>query len=274
MAVRRKLSRSRRYAPINAAVLIAFAALVPLELSAQDPIPASLLKRMASLASGYQTGGPAFLVGCFGPTEVLQIFETETEARAFMGSVTGPCALLPVTTQSPDTTRAMTATLGRVVAEAADGHRTGEPVWVAAGYEFDHPVLGVFPTYDEALAAISDSLETYGVFGPFETPPDIERGPMLLVAIGCHVPGSKRICPWLPIGPLQLDAVDRMELGIFTTAGDTTRYQFSPTDIDALFFTISAFDKFFAPYYTHVYGPEFTSAMREELMRYGRGDIR
>src|SRR5437016_343889 len=68
-----------------------------------------------------------------------------------------------------DTTTRISAGLLRRLAAAADGYRTGEPVWVVASTYEPYQVEGVYPTVAEANRR-SPSIRGGKVFGPYVTP--------------------------------------------------------------------------------------------------------
>src|SRR5438128_11513087 len=65
-----------------------------------------------------------------------------------------------------------TATLLKVLGEAVDGYRTGQPVYVVAAFRSPYPVYGVFSSRDSATSALPRAGRGYSVFGPYGGPPD------------------------------------------------------------------------------------------------------
>jgi hypothetical protein len=135
-----------------------------------------------------------------------------------------------------DTT--VSATMLRVLAEAADVHRTGQPIFLVADYRYPHHVIGRFSTQEEAKVMKADSGATFGVFGPFVTPAD----PVL-------APGDQVV---------NVRVTTKSARGLRTV-------DFNPTEVDALFLSMSAIDKFAVPYYAKVYGAEYARRMRQRL---------
>ncbi len=137
------------------------------------------------------------------------------------------------------------AALLRRLAEAADGFRDGEPKFVVAARTFPHKVAGVFDTEEQADSAVKalegDPLR-YGAFGPFRTEPDI-----------------------LVEGEDEVDSVI-----VVMKSGEVKRYD--GDKVDALFWSLPAFDKFVAPYLTSVAGPVYAAEQRE-LYRGGRSPL-
>jgi hypothetical protein len=144
------------------------------------------------------------------------------------------------------------ATLLRRLAEAADGYRDGEPRYVAADRIFrpdarGHKVAGVFLTREEAAAAAdkannAESGAEYRVFGPYRTMPDsLAEGPEDVVSVT-----------------------------VLMKNGRTKTY--SADTVDALFWSLPAFDKFVAPYLTSVAGPRYAWEQRE-FFRRGRSPL-
>lgn len=132
-------------------------------------------------------------------------------------------------------TNSVSATMLRVLAEAADVHRTGRPVFLVADYRFPHYVIGHFPTRAKAERVKADSGTTFGVFGPYVTQPDRMR-----------------------------DKTSRIVSVTIETGGRRVTRPLDP-NIDALFLSMSAVDKFMVPYYQRIYGPTFAQRLRNSI---------
>lgn len=152
---------------------------------------------------------------------------------------TGTLPAAPIlSTEVAGDTSAKSASLLRRLAEAADGYRDGKPHWVAIhrrGSEGHHEVLGVFDTYAEASFASRRAGPEYATFGPFVTrddPPDQSSSE---------------------------EDVDSVI--VFQKNGIQKR--FSADTVDALFWSLAAFDKFIAPYLTSVDGVRYAAEQRE-----------
>src|SRR3989442_3629511 len=132
-----------------------------------------------------------------------------------------------------------TATLLKVLGEAVDGYRTGQPVYVVAAFRSPYPVYGVFSTRDSATSALPRAGRGYSVFGPYVAPPD---GPG-------EVRYALRACPhyWptvykrptrsFTVGASQVDSVRGP---VFV---HSRRPQFTPhpnAELEALVFTLGA----------------------------------
>jgi hypothetical protein len=146
---------------------------------------------------------------------------------------------------SPEDTTRLSASLLRRLAEAADGYRDGADRYVVATREFPHKVAGAFRTRAEAdgIAAARSSVSLhYGVFGPYLTMPDS-----------------------LAEGPEDVDSVT-------VTMKNGKQKTYSADSVDALFWSLAAFDKFIAPYLTSVAGPLYAAEQRE-LYRRGRSPL-
>lgn len=134
------------------------------------------------------------------------------------------------------------APLLRRLAEAVDGYRDGMDRFVVASLESPHQVAGVVPTPEEAEAlATAKSTETlhFEVFGPYRTIPDD----------AVEIPGY----------------VD----SVVAYLHDGGRRTYNGRTVDALFWSLPAFDKFIAPYLTSVNGVAEAARQRE---LYRRGD--
>jgi len=132
---------------------------------------------------------------------------------------------------------AVSATMLRVLAEAADQFRTGRPIFLVADHRFPYNVSGPFASFEEANRVRADSGSTFGVFGPYVTPAD-------------------------PVDSVQ---VVKVRVTVRTPRGQR-EFDVDPKNIDALFFSNSAVHKFLLPYYTSIYGPEYALKLAQLLL--------
>lgn len=163
--------------------------------------------------------------------------------------VTNPQRTVPApSSETASDTSAKSASLMRRLAEAADGYRDGKPHWVAIdrnGQEGHHMVLGVFDTYEQAALGAKRAGSEYQVFGPFVTvddPPDSSS--------------SGEDVEYVIVR--QKDGVEK---------------RFGADSVDALFWSLAAFDKFIAPYLASVDGVRYAAEQRE-LYRRNRSPLR
>jgi hypothetical protein len=174
-----------------------------------------------------------------------------TGLLACSGGVTRTGTLPPspiLATEVAGDSSAKSASLLRRLAEAADGYRDGRPRWVVIhrkGIEGHHDVAGVFMSSEEANVVVQRTGPDYAVFGPFVTvddPPDEST------------PSPK----------------DVVEVTIKQRDGEVIRID--PNKVDALFWTLAAFDKFVVPYLTRVDGARYAAEQRE-LYRVGKSHL-
>lgn len=145
----------------------------------------------------------------------------EGEARASTAVFTGQVTAA----REPDGVRPICASLSRRLAAAADGHRNGQEIFFVARYEPDE--TGDFeldgPYFRDQLGKLRVP-EGFGIFGPYCTADcedDISRTPIRTITIELHN-GEKR--------------------------------SFEGNRYDALFWSVSALEKFVIPHYTVVRG--------------------
>lgn len=144
-------------------------------------------------------------------------------------------------------TLAQSASLVRRLAEAADGFRDGRPRWVAIHRKGDrghHHVLGVYRTFQEANFMAGRAGPEYAAFGPFVTqddPPDLS--------------------------PRDEDVVE-----VIVRQRNGVQKRYDGDSVDALFWSLAAFDKFIAPYLTSVDGVRYAAEQRE-LFRLGKSPL-
>jgi hypothetical protein len=152
----------------------------------------------------------------------------------------------PLNEQSIQDTIPESASLLRRLAEAADGYRDGKDKWVVASRRAEkgnHRVAGVFDTFQEADFTARREGPEYAAFGPYRTPkeeflvaPNERVGKVIVV----YVDGRKR--------------------------------SYDADSVDALFWGLSAFDKFIVPYLSSIASAEYAAEQRE-LYRLGRSEL-
>jgi hypothetical protein len=147
--------------------------------------------------------------------------------------VAGPGPVPP-----PKDTAHYSAPLLRRLAEAADGYRDGLDHFIVVSLEAPHTVAEVVNSQKEAdsiATARSTEALHFAAFGPYRTEPDSLAQAALVDSVVAYL-----------------------------SDGKTRSYDGSK--VDALFWSLPAYDKFVAPYETAVYGvPE--AAKRRELYR-------
>jgi hypothetical protein len=152
---------------------------------------------------------------------------------------TGPQPTSPTTaSEVAGDTLAKSASLLRRLAEAADGFRDGKPRWVVIHRRGDrghHDVRGVFMTFQEASFTAQRAGPEYAAFGPFVTVDD----------------------------PRDESSSDEDVVEVIVRQKNKVEKRFSADSVDALFWTLAAFDKFIAPYLTSVDGVRYAAEQRE-----------
>jgi hypothetical protein len=156
----------------------------------------------------------------------LPASEVEVDRRTSTGKMCEPQPFL----------RARSTLLSRL-AEAVDGNRKGEGVVYVAEYWYrptrkGHEVHGPFPNCEEAASFRANKLsdddgKQYGIFGPFWT----EEAPGDTVSTDGQGPFVTRVVVHL---------------------SDSQTLEFLPKDVDAVFWSRAAVQKFVVPYYTGI----------------------
>jgi hypothetical protein len=187
--------------------------------------------------------------------------------------LTGPepvARAAPLSERKPD--EAMSAGLLRRLAEAADGYRTGERIWIVARTEAPYQIVGIF-TDTIGAARAKGTAPGVDFFGPFVTPRDYNRA-VLLVPVRHRPPtiyGLDTLASWrLPEPPLFMDDLDSVVITAYNRRGVAWHGSAPGRDIDAGFFTLAAQDKFVFPYYSSVSGLDAALRMRESVADYIR----
>jgi len=155
--------------------------------------------------------------------------------------------------------RPLTAALLRRLGEAADGYRTGRPVYVVACYDDPRDALRVFEREADALEHLARAGDRFGMFGPFATPVDGSASGVPVGEAGASLEARDGSAP--------AGEVVEVVLSLRDDAGAETTIRLDGREHDALFWSMSAIDKFAVPYYTRTDGPEYAAEMRRRAMR-------
>jgi hypothetical protein len=166
-----------------------------------------------------------------------------------------------------DTVRAPSPLLLKRLAEALDGYRTGQKVYLVASYDYPNTVAGIYASRPEAEASVRALGQHYAAFGPYQSIRDRDSSPRMFMCK--HVNSAlepRRYCPTPPGWEnVAMSDVDSIYITVRLKNGDR-RQEVLPKGTDAVFFTLSAVDKFALPYYAHAVGMEETVRMRQEIL--------
>lgn len=166
-----------------------------------------------------------------------------TLSALFLLIVAGAAPLGSQTAPDRSEDQSVSAGMLRVLAEAADGFRTGRAVFFVADRRYPYHIVGVFESRAAAEAARADSASSFAVFGPYTTPAD------RIADTSTRVIGVR--------------------LTLQTPRGREFR-DLDPQKVDAVFLSPSAVDKFVLPYYAKVYGPHYALELRSIVLRTGK----
>lgn len=167
-----------------------------------------------------------------------------------------------------------TAELLKRLAEAVDGYRSGGEVYVVATSRPPYTVVGVYETRASADAALTSAgviNRAPRVFGPYMSASDGTPHVRAFVSDTCeHLAFSRIDCPSISANDgaaefMRAVDVDSVIVSIRTRNGRTRRIAYGP-DVDALFFTPAAIDKFVIPYYVRIIGVDSAAAYRKRLL--------
>lgn len=167
------------------------------------------------------------------------------------------------------------AGLLRRLAESADAYRTGRVVYLVAQDSGYFPVLGGFPTRDEALAALRTAVGGKWYVYPTMTPTDYSGGAPLAQAVlpGCYKDTKTTlwVCPPKDsLRAMSLEELQRIDITFVRRTGRPTTVSLDPARAGATIYTLQDFDRFIVPYYTRVFGPARAARMRDDLLSYVR----
>lgn len=159
------------------------------------------------------------------------------------------------------------ASLLRRLGEAADGYRTGLPVWIVADPNYPHDVQGVYGSDTAADSARLIFAPDYEVYGPYRTETDFGRTGQPLV-MWCKRPDS-RWCEQPGRSVFDREQVLRMTVLILLANGDTVTFEYNPDSVEAFFTSFGGIERLVIPYYSRLNGIEWTQMFYDSL----RADI-
>lgn len=162
-----------------------------------------------------------------------------------------------------------TATLLKRLGEAVDGYRTGQQVWVAATFGATPQVLGVFKSAADARAVVDTAKICSHVFGPYVAPPDVSTGPsaerqVMMIAGVKHTPET---IYYFTGRAVPADSVVSITVAMRLKDSTEIQEKYGTGDLDALFFTLPAVDKFVIPYYVRLYGLAYAASLRDQYLK-------
>ncbi|MDH3292455.1 MAG: hypothetical protein OEO20_15535 [Gemmatimonadota bacterium] len=164
------------------------------------------------------------------------------------------------------------AALLRRLAASADAFRNGQPVFVVASEVYPHDVIDVYADREAAFRAADSAGIDFHLYGPFVTPQDAG---LPLIVLGCYKDDitTRYVCPPIMGGGqdpvFRMEEVDSLRITFFSNLrGPISIGMVRPPS--SMIFTLDAFDRFIAPYYLHLFGPEYVVQMREQMMEYVR----
>jgi hypothetical protein len=158
----------------------------------------------------------------------------------------------------------LTPTALRRFAEALDGVRSGSPVFILACRDSSYRVGAVVPQ-SEVNAAQSRLGSCYSAFGPYFPPPDPFAHTVLRGCVhdGFHSNMHQIICP-----PELFPRGEIARMTLVTRLRDSTVHEMPMgADVDAIFLSLAAIDKFVIPYYVRTLGVDSAAAMRAQIVR-------
>jgi hypothetical protein len=163
------------------------------------------------------------------------------------------------------------ASLLRRLAASADAYRTGDTVYVVASDSFPHPVLGVYPTLEEARRIAGSAGLPYHYYATL-TSRDIETHGLAILPGCLKDPRTTQwICPTdTTLTAIPLESVEAIELVIHKVVGAPIRVRVRPDGVSAFILSLDGFDRHMVPYYTQLFGPAYAAAMRDRLLAYIR----
>lgn len=164
------------------------------------------------------------------------------------------------------------AGLLRRLAESADAFRTGDTVFLVASDQEYYNVVGGFSTREQARRAIVGLNSSYHIY-PTRTKPDIAGQPLAFMP-GCYKNDitTLYVCPpKVGVKALRMSDVEfidvtfRLKPGV---QGEPMQLRLSADSVSAMIFTVDAYDRFIAPYYLRMFGPNFVKYQRDSVLMF------
>jgi hypothetical protein len=180
---------------------------------------------------------------------------------------------IPLHRLTAQTDSTPTAELLKRLGEAVDGHRSGGQVYVVATSRPPYVVSGVYETRARADTAVLTLARKDGsarVFGPYTATTDGTHVMALVMDTCAHYAASRIDCPpgTSVTGAVEFVRAMDVESVVVTIrlrSGATRQITYGP-DMDALFFSPAAIDKFVIPYYVRIMGVDSAAAYRRRLL--------
>ena len=177
-------------------------------------------------------------------------------------------------------TEDLKATVLRRIADALDGIRTGEKVWVVFEPDQPYEVRKVTPKEADASAMVDPNVPQLKYTGPFQTAEPVRADGAPALVLFCHTPDSD----WCPDGEVPEGSgiigyvppgsalrapddkrvaqwVEEIRVSWKTNTGhEASRvFRWEPAAqekpmVDAVFFSLAALDKFYFPHLSKIHG--------------------
>ena len=164
----------------------------------------------------------------------------------------------------------VSATLLKQLGSAVDGYRINRPVWVVAAYAFPHEIFGVF-TDTLTAGRVARDHPGSDAFGPYVAPLDAGGAQLMYATRPCpHYDPTIFKCgidslPGSAAAPSY--EIDSMAVTVYARDRAPVRTTFRGDSVDAVFFTLSAIDRFVVPFYTQLFGATYAAGVRERAQR-------
>jgi hypothetical protein len=182
-------------------------------------------------------------------------------------------ALTPLHPQTAGDSTVMSARMLIRLGAAVSGYPTGLPVWAVTCAPYDQMVLGIFPKEREAESVARDSSilgRRCRARGPFLGTLDEQQQqplPLMLFAAGTvHQPDSKYDSATATSSTvLSVEDIQDITITVHRRGGPEIVQVYRPDQVDAIFFTLPAMDKFLFPYYQWMYGVDYAARLRAAI---------
>lgn len=166
----------------------------------------------------------------------------------------------------------VTAAMLKRLGEVVDGQRSGATIYVVMSSRTPYAVAAITSTADSARTMAAAAGDGFEWFGPYVTIPDNRVEMYATTQCPKDKKSSLVICPdTTMITATPISEVAEVIVTVRTTDGVLHTQHFAPQHLEALFFTLSAYDKFAIPYYERVLGLGYATELRARMVRWFGG---
>ena len=174
----------------------------------------------------------------------------------------------PLRSQESPVRPAMSAGLLKRLGSAVEGYIVEGNLWVVADTAFPYHVWGIVAGRDSGRM-IARTHEGSMLFGPYYSSTGTDDVQAFLLQPCKKDQYTQYHCPD-SLGTTSTTNISSVTVTVRTKDGHRYVSNFG-NDVEALLFTVPAIDRLLLPYYTMLYGAEYTARQRQEILHHISG---